>query len=103
MNNTLIQVPIAVVKNFNVIDTQNQKNRVVGELAFHREAIVSNVEDGRTLLAPYGPIQFDCDCETNKRIDFQICEPIAGKDVSEDRHNRHFKFKLNKLTLISES
>ena len=66
----------------NVIDPQGKNDHVVGELNFLRAAQISNVVEEITILASYGEIQFDCDCETNKRIDFQLCEPIEGRDVS---------------------
>ena len=55
---------------------------MVGELNFLRRAEVSKVVEEKEVLASYGKIQFDCDCDTNKRIDFQACEPIEGRDVS---------------------
>ena len=51
-----------------------------GELDFIREVEVSNVVE-EIEFATYGDVQADCDCETGKRVDFQACEPIGGRNV----------------------
>ena len=56
----------------------------VGALNFLRKAEVSQVVEERQFLAGYGPVQFDCNCVTGKRIDFQACVPVEGRDVSSN-------------------
>ena len=81
--NVFTEVRTAVNEKVNeVIDPKEKGDHVVGELNFLRPAQVSNVVEERTILASYGDIQKDCDCDAGKRIDFQICEPIDGRDVS---------------------
>lgn len=68
-----------------VIDLKTENEHEVDELNFTRPAQVITVKNERQILSSYGPIQFDCNCATGKRIDFQACEPIEGvsfKDVS---------------------
>ena len=78
------EVEIIVVQRVNAIIypiwLENQHK--VGALNFVRRARVSQVQEERQLLASYGPVQFDCNCATDKRIDFPACEPIEGRDVS---------------------
>ena len=77
------EVETAVERKVNeVIDPQDKSEHQVGELNFLRKAQVSNVVEERTLLASYGEIQFDCNCTTSTRIDFQECVPIEDRDVS---------------------
>jgi len=79
------QVETAVDKRVNAIiepKSLNDMNHENGALNFLRAAKVSKVQEERQLLASYGPVKFDCNCETGKRIDFQACEPIEGRDVS---------------------
>ena len=65
-----------------VVTPKTTDEHVVGSLNFLRRAEVSQVQEEDDLLASYGPVKFDCNCETGKRIDFQTCEPIEGRDVS---------------------
>ena len=65
-----------------IIQPKSESEHEVGALNFLRAAQVSNIQEERQLLASYGPVKFDCNCETGKRIDFQACEPIEGRDVS---------------------
>ena len=67
-------------RNNTVIDSITEKEDEGGE--FLRPVQVSQVAEENQLLASYGPVQFDCDCATGKRIDFQECEPIEGRIVS---------------------
>ena len=77
------EVSDAVDKRVNdIIEPKSESEHEVGALNFLRPAQVSNIQEERQLLASYGPVKFDCNCETGKRIDFQACEPIEGRDVS---------------------
>ena len=67
-------------RNNTVIDPITEKEEEVGE--FLRPVQVSQVAEENQLLASYGPVQFDCDCATGKRIDFQECESTEDRDVS---------------------
>ena len=81
--NVFTEVRTAVDEKVNeVIDPKEKGDHVVGELNFLRRAQVSSVVEEKEILASYGDIQNDCDCDAGKRIDFQICEPIDGRDVS---------------------
>ena len=68
-------------RNNTVIDPIIENEGEVGELPFLRPAQVSQVAEENQLFA-YGPVQLDCNCTTGKRIDFQECEQIEGRDVS---------------------
>ena len=77
------EVSIAVGERVNaIIEPKSENEHEVGALNFLRAAQVSKVQEERQLLASYGPIQLDCNCKTGKRVDFQACEPIEGRDVS---------------------
>lgn len=65
-----------------VVNPQGKGDHVVGELNFLRRAEVDTVKQEKELLAGYGDPIFDCDCENNKRIDYQECKPVEGRDVS---------------------
>ena len=77
-------VKVAVEEKVNaIIDPQDKKDHVDGELNFLRKAKVSNPVEEGVLLAGYGEVQADCNCTTSKRIDFQECVPNEdGRDVS---------------------
>lgn len=79
------EVEAAVDERVNaIIDPKTTNEHEVGALNFLRKAEVSNVVEERQLLADYGEVQFDCNCATSKRIDFQACEPVEGRDVSSN-------------------
>ena len=66
-----------------IIEPKAKEKHESGGLNFLRKKVnVSQVQEERQLLASYGDVQFDCNCATGKRIDFQACEPIEGRDVS---------------------
>ena len=74
-----------------IIDPKTTFEHEVGALNFLRRAEVSKVQEENTLLAGYtGPVQFDCDCATGKRIDFKACVPIEDRDVSS---KKRFEFR----------
>ena len=77
------EVSTAVDKRVNaIIDPKTTSEHEVGALNFLRSAQVSQIQEERQLLADYGPVQFDCDCDTGKRIDFVVCQPVEDRDVS---------------------
>ena len=77
------EVEAAVGKKVNaIIEPKTENEHEVGALNFLRRAEVSQVQEENEILANYGPIQFDCNCATNKRIDFKACIPKEGRDVS---------------------
>ena len=77
------EVSIAVGERVNaIIEPKSENEHEVGALNFLRAAQVSNIQEERQILASYGPVKFDCNCETGKRIDFQECEPTEDRDVS---------------------
>ena len=77
------EVETAVGQRVNaIIEPKSENEHEVGALNFLRPAQVSKVQEERQLLASYGDVQFDCNCATGKRIDFQACEPNEGRDVS---------------------
>ena len=77
------EVSDAVDKRVNdIIEPKSESEHEVGALNFLRAAQVSNIQEERQLLASYGDVQLDCNCKTGKRVDFQACEPIEGRDVS---------------------
>ena len=67
-----------------IIYPKTTNEHEVGALNFLRRAEVSMVVEERQLLAEYGEVQTDCNCATGKRIDFQECEPVVGRDVSSN-------------------
>ena len=77
------EVSTAVDKRVNdIIEPKSENEHEVGALNFLRAAQVSNIQEERQLLAQYGEVQFDCNCESGKRVDFQACEPNENRDVS---------------------
>ena len=81
--NAFQEVRTAVGDKVNeVVTPKTTDEHVVGSLNFLRRAEVSQVQEEDDLLASYGPVKFDCNCETGKRIDFQECEPTEDRDVS---------------------
>ena len=81
--NVFQEVRTAVDDKVNeVITPKTTDEHVVGSLNFLRRATVTRVQEERLILASYGPVQFDCNCDTGRRIDFQECESIEGRDVS---------------------
>ena len=82
------EVEAAVDERVNaIIDPKTTDEHEVGSLNFLRKAEVSKVVEERTLLADYGDVQFDCNCATGKRIDFQECVPVEGRDVSSKNYD----------------
>ena len=76
------EVEAAVETKVNdIITPQTEADHVNGELNFLRAADVSQVVEERDLLAAYGDIIFDCDCATNKRVDYQECQEVENRDV----------------------
>ena len=77
------EVETAVERKVNdIIDPKAEEDHEVGGLNFLRKAEVSQVQEERSLLAGYGETQFDCDCNSGTRNDFQECVPIDNRDVS---------------------
>ena len=77
------EVEAAVEEKVNVIvNPKSRADHEVGGLNFLRKADVSKVQEERSLLAGYGETQFDCDCNSGTRNDFQECVPIDNRDVS---------------------
>ena len=77
----------AVDKRVNALidpDIKTTDDHEIGGLNFLRRAVVSDVQEENELLANYGPVQKDCDCAEGKRIDFQECVPVEGRDVSSN-------------------
>ena len=72
-----------------IIDLNTTNEHEMGEVNFLREPEVSDI------LASYGPVQFDCDCATGKRIDFQECESVVDRDVSSNfKKNYHLNSEI---------
>ena len=65
-----------------IIDPKTTSEHEIGALNFLREARVNEVQEENDVLASYGPIQLDCDCDAGTRNDFRACVPIDNKDVS---------------------
>ena len=72
-----------------IIDPKTTDKHEVGALNFLREARVSQVQEENDVLASYGPIQLDCDCDAGTRNDFRACEEKENRDVS---FGNKFKF-----------
>ena len=87
--NVFQEVRTAVDDKVNeVITPKTTGEHVVGSLNFLRRAEVSQVQEEDNLLQSYGPVKFDCNCATGKRIDFQECEPTEGRYVSFKKSRR---------------
>ena len=84
-----------------IIDLNTINEHEMGEVNFLREPEVSEVQEENELLASYGPVQFDCDCATGKRIDFQECKSVVDRDVSSNFKKKiRFEFRNLIFTLI---
>ena len=64
------------------VDPKTPSEHEVGALNFLGDAQVSEVQEENDVLASYGPIQLDCDCDAGTRNDFRACVPIDNRDVS---------------------
>ena len=72
-----------------IIDPKTTGEHEVGALNFLREARVNEVQEENDVLASYGEIQLDCDCDAGTRNDFRACEEKENRDVS---FGNKFKF-----------
>ena len=72
-----------------IINPKTTDKHEVGALNFLRKARVSDVQEEDDVLASYGPIQLDCDCDAGTRNDFRACEEKENRDVS---FGNKFKF-----------